>query len=143
MLSKELLSGALNGRQYGCEITDEEAAMAKAAGLVVVFGSSDDLVEFRGAIDDELDCYGGGEFKLDEKGVLPAERNEDWYDDQMEDYLRRKKSPTLKTVKAQWCPKSLECSWLIEADVPAATFDIMEDGELFCRGIVFELAALR
>lgn len=50
----------LNGREYGDEITREEEAMAKAHGLVVVFGYSDDNMEFCGAITDEVGCYDGG-----------------------------------------------------------------------------------
>ena len=38
----------LNGREYGQELTPAEAQRAKEAGIVVVFGASDDLMEFRG-----------------------------------------------------------------------------------------------
>ena len=71
MNAKEL-AAKLNGREYLREITDEEAKQAKASGLVVVYGASDDLIEFRGAIHDEGDCYDGGEILFDSKGVLPS-----------------------------------------------------------------------
>jgi len=45
----------LNGREYGNELTRNEEAMAKEYGLVVAYGASDDLMEFGGAICDELD----------------------------------------------------------------------------------------
>lgn len=49
-MTKESLAAILNGRTYGDEITKEEEAQAKAAELVVIYGASDDLVEFGGAI---------------------------------------------------------------------------------------------
>lgn len=68
MTPKELAE-RLNGREYGSEITLEEMHIAKEFGLVVVFGASDDLMEFRGAIDDEGGCFGGGTVYFDQNGV--------------------------------------------------------------------------
>jgi DNA-binding XRE family transcriptional regulator len=42
-------------------------------------------------------------------------------------------------IEAIWSPEEPACSWLIKTDIPHATFDITEDGELFCRGIVFSI----
>lgn len=39
----------LDGRKYGNELTRDEEKKLKDLGLVVVFGASDDLCEFRGA----------------------------------------------------------------------------------------------
>ncbi len=68
MDAKEL-AAKLNGRKYCREMTREESEQAAAAGLVVVHGASDDLIEFRGAIRDE----GGapGVDQNDAKGLLP------------------------------------------------------------------------
>lgn len=49
MTAKEL-AALLNGREYRNEITKAEASDTKASGLVVVFGSGDVLMVFRGAI---------------------------------------------------------------------------------------------
>ena len=46
----------LSGREYMSEISAEEEREAREKGLVIVFGYSDDCIEFRGAIDDELGC---------------------------------------------------------------------------------------
>lgn len=54
------LAALLNGREYRKEMSRDEEQVAKAAGLVVVFGASDDLMELRGAISDEVGCYDGG-----------------------------------------------------------------------------------
>jgi hypothetical protein len=49
----------------------------------------------------------------------------------------------MKTVQAVWCPRDengkIWASWKIQTDIPHETFDIMEDGELFCRGVVFHV----
>ena len=64
-MTKEQFAEMLNGKQYRSEMTSDDGELAKDNGLVVVFGASDDLMEFRGAIDDEIDCYVGGTAYLD------------------------------------------------------------------------------
>ena len=76
----------LNGREYGIEITKQEEELADDLGFVVVFGYSDDNMEFRSV----------------------------WHD--TGDY-----------------------EWIYLTDIPHETFDIMFEGEKYCRGIVFEL----
>ena len=46
-MTKEELAAMLNGREYGKEITKAEEEKAKANGLVVIYGYSDDNVELR------------------------------------------------------------------------------------------------
>lgn len=70
MMTKEQLAERLNGRSYCNEITTDEEAAAISAGLVVVFGASDDLIEFRGAINDESDCYDCGTVRVNHGGIL-------------------------------------------------------------------------
>ena len=69
MTSKEL-AAQLDGNQYGNEITKEQEIIAAGNGLVVVFGYSDDNVELRGAIDDEVGAYDGTTFHVTRDGVL-------------------------------------------------------------------------
>lgn len=56
MTAKELAIES-NGRDTGEEMEWGEAQDAKAAGLVVVYGYSDDNVELCGAINDEVGAY--------------------------------------------------------------------------------------
>lgn len=100
----------LNGRQYLNELTKELEAYAKENGIVIVYGQSDDLMEVRGAIDEEFGCYDGGIFYLG-----------------------------FAKVEAVWCPKGTDYSWGYETDIPHETFTIMEDDEHYCKGIVFYL----
>lgn len=139
MNAKELAM-LLTGREYGQEIDRTEEHQAKAAGLVVAFGASDDLLEFRGAIYDEVGCYGGGTATVDQKGVLPDFEDIDRDDkDEMRDYFKRESGGAV--IRAVWEGEP-GYSWVINADVPHETFEIVEDGEPYCRGIVFALADL-
>lgn len=136
MTAKEL-AALLNGREYGAEITREEEAKAAESGLVTVFGASDDLCEFRGAYDWETGCWEGGTIFLDENGI--AEIGCECENEACK--LRQKYLASCKTIEAVWDSEGY--SWTYKTDIPHETFDILEDGEKYCRGIVFEMAALR
>ena len=135
MDAKEL-AAKLNGREYCREITDEECEQAKEAGLVVVFGASDDLIEFRGAIRDEGDCYDGGEILFDSKGVLPSWGVASDSEESAEAYFERK--PKARMIKALFA-KEGSYTWTYCTVIPHETFEIVEDGEPYCRGIVFNI----
>ena len=135
MDAKEL-AAKLNGREYCREITDEEVRQAKEAGLVVVFGASDDLIEFRGAIRDEGDCYDGGTVLIDTKGVLPSWDSASESEETAQEYFERKAKA--RTITALWA-KEPGYTWTYKTDIPHETFEIVEDGEPYCRGIVFNI----
>jgi hypothetical protein len=135
-MTKEELAALLNGREYLQEISKEEAAQAAESGLVVIYGASDDLVELEGAIYDEAGCFDGGTIYLDAKGLIPGERDDDWDDEEMADYFARK--PKAIRVEAVWSEYVPPC-WTYQTDRPHATFEIVEDGEPYCRGIVIDL----
>lgn len=140
--TKETLAALLNGREYRDEISSAEENDAKASGLVVVFGASDDLMELRGAISDEAGCNDGGDLTVDSKGLIP-----DWevidHDDEREvrDYLKRKDAVGTRIISALWC-KEGGYSWTYETEIQHATFEVVEDGKPYCRGIVFDLKDL-
>jgi hypothetical protein len=136
-LTKEQLAETLNGNEYGNEITKEQEQQAKENGLVVVFGYSDDNMELRGALDDEFGCYNGGEIKFTKEGKQVDE-------DDMEVLEKYNVVPKLITIDAVWDEPFDEtderCSFQYKADFPHSKFRIMEDGELYCVGIVFDLS---
>ena len=134
----------LHGREYPFEPTPYEIESAIQNGYVVVFGSSDDLTEFRGAIYDEGDAPGDHLLMRDRKGTWgisePPSLNEqfvltrfgyDWNADQQ--------GKQRIVIKSLWCPPGLNMSWAYELNCEHATFDVMEDGEIYCRGVVFAL----
>lgn len=135
----------LNGREYGrgCFTAEHERRQAKAEGVVIVYGASDDLMEFEGAIDDELDAYEGRTAYVTPTGLFGG-CDEDPRGERCKYLVTEKKSAI--HLNAIWEPKLMDgASWLIEAPeiLPHEHFDIMEDGEIFCRGLVFRLADVK
>lgn len=141
-MTKEDLAKSINGRQERSEMTNSEEKQAMQDGLVVVFAYSDDNVELRGAIDEEIGAYDGTTLYFDDKGLLQNE-----CDDDDCPYFEKAKE-TAKTIEAK--PDysgNGEYMWTYETDIPHACFDVMEADEIgegkFCRGIIFSLADLR
>ena len=140
-MTKEEFASGLNNREYGSELTQYERQRAKESGLVVVYGASDDLVEFDGAIRDEGGCYDGGDVYFDRTGVA-----------QNGEKLANK-------ITAVWCGKVDDepagdlsefqtenretITWTYKTDIPHATFMVYEDGEPYCRGIVFSIEDIK
>ena len=132
MTSKELAT-LLDGNQYGNEITKEQEALAADNGLVVVFGYSDDAAELCGGIDDEVGAFDGTTFHVTRDGVLQAP---DCGCDDCKYFEVAKRDAA--EIKAVWHDTGNPC-WTYETDIPHEIFQIYEDGELFCVGIVFSL----
>lgn len=138
-LTKELLAMALHGREYPFALTDEEQAQAATAGLVVIFGSGDDSFEARGAFAGQQYVYDHGTVLIDSKGLLPERGNID-DDAELRDFFVRE--PLAKKVDAIFGTVAPEPSWTYSTALPHATFEIIEDGEVYCRGIVISVADL-
>ncbi len=136
-MTKEELAATLSGRQIGDEITDEECEQAKRDQLVVVFGYSDDNVEFRGQWNDELGVGDDTEIEVDSEGPLMSwGAIEHDNEDECREYFRRKEHKRM-TIKCEWCKG--DYSWTYATAISHATFDILEGEEKFCRGIVFSI----
>ena len=137
MTAKEL-AASLNGREYRSEMTLEEMSIANKSGLVVVFGASDDLMEFRGAIDDEVSCYDGGTAYVYEQGLYNAPDNCEECNRCEHVIFAR---DACATVSAIWCKG--DYAWAYRTEIPHETFEILEDGEKYCQGIVFSMDDLK
>lgn len=132
MNAKEL-AAQLNGAEYPLSIGSVIRSEAKAAGLVIVYGASDDLMEFDGAIHDEMGAYEGATAYLDSSGLL----EDDCDNDECPHFEKMKAKAA--TIEALWDPGE-GYSWKYQTAIPHETFEITEDGEPYCRGIVFALA---
>lgn len=122
MTAKELAT-SLDGRAYLEEITRKEELLAKENGLVVVFGYSDDNVEFRGAIDDELGAWEGGTFWVYKSGHV---EESNWQEGESQ------------KIEALWCaPDSPD--WTFKTEIPHETFKIFDGTDVYCIGLVFNM----
>jgi hypothetical protein len=131
------LAAKLNGCEYREEIDSATEKEAKDNRLVVMFGASDDLVEFLGAINDEVGAYEGVTVEVDKKGLIPD------FDfvlggkdkEELRDFFQR--DGLGKKVEAMWDQDGY--SWVFDTDIPHSVFDVMDEGQKYCRGIVFSL----
>lgn len=134
--TRETIAGALSGIEYDRDfhtIVSSLAREAKASGLLIIYGASDDLMEFEGAFTDEVSVYGGGTIHLDRKGAL--DRDQCDTDEGIADYTIRKR--TALTIEAVWAEG--EICWQYRTEIPHVTFDVMEGGDVFCRGLVIDV----
>jgi hypothetical protein len=132
-VTAEELAKMLDGREMGQEIFHDESVIAKASGLVVVFGYSDDNVEFRGAVDYEMGAYGGKKIRITPAGLVLNKCDED----ACPYYLEQRRNAAV--LRAVWADTG-QPAWTYDVPWPHSTFNVMEDGEVFCRGVVFALS---
>jgi hypothetical protein len=138
-MTKEELAAQLTGHEYGQEISKALEAEAKVAGLVVVFGYSDDNVEMRGAWRSEYSAWGGTELLITAEGIWDKDACAVQCIYFRSAYQEARKHGQL--VHALWDQGGY--SWLFQTTIPHATFEIVEAGKKYCRGIVFAIADLR
>lgn len=131
-MNAQEIAYALDGTEYPLRISPDISKAAKAAGLVIVYGASDDLMEFDGAVNDELGAYDGTTAYLTPAGLLQNDCN----NDECPHFEKLKDGAA--TIEALWASEG-DYSWTYRTNIPHATFDIKEDGGPYCRGIVFAL----
>jgi hypothetical protein len=160
-LTKELLAEKLMNRQYRDEITEEEERLAKENNLVVIFGASDDLIELRGAITEEIGY--GNQIFITKNGLLQNECDQNDEDDICPYFLKIRnemvKNKTAVEIKSCYggedvSPEFFQAigkpDWCYIFDptvISIATFDIFEDYDdeknYYCCGIVIDLDELK
>ena len=112
----------------------ELAQEAKQKGIVVVYGQSDDLMEFEGALYDEFDCWEGKTYYFDEEGCIIDLRE---YDNR--EYI----AMTSNKIEAIWCDENSEWTWTYKTNIPHETFEMYDDDEKYCLGFVFYKNSLK
>lgn len=138
MTIKEFAS-RLNGNEYREGLSLQDGEYAKQHGFVIVYGASDDLMEFEGAIREEIGCYDGGTAYLTKDGIFDANGGEC----ECECKYYRTAKAACKTIEALWCDVTNDCAWSYKTDIPHETFNIYEDGKIYCKGIVFDIKELQ
>ena len=135
--AKELAS-KLNGIDYA-EIQRRGFKDAEEKNLLVLFGSSDDLIELRGAIDDEIGCWQSCTIWLDSEGVETTRQCND--EEFKECFFVKRARKSLFKIKAIW--ETGDYFLKFETDIPHETFDVLDDGEKYCQGIVIDMDDLK
>lgn len=126
----------LDGRIYKEEMTTEENDLAANLGYVVVFGHSDDLTLFRGAINGEQNTQDGGQVYITADGLFeecPCNCR----------YAQAAKEAAA-VIDVKWVKGPYV--WSYETEIPHATFEIVDNQPAenlkFCQGLVFDSADL-
>lgn len=134
-MTKEEAAKLLNGREYRSEMTQAEEAMFRDAGLIIAIGQSDDIGGFFGALSDEIGAYGGATAPLCLVGGALVIREKQENERAL---IKAGWTPPkeIASVRFDWCPEGFNGSWRVTSNVPYSTFDILEDGERYCQGIV-------
>jgi hypothetical protein len=121
------LSNTSNSDDRWFDLTPSQKEFCKAHDIVVVYGYSDDNVEFDGAIREEVGAWEGAEIYVDTNGPIESCECECKY------YKAAMKNA--KRINAFWYLN--EWAWEFRTDIPHETFEFYSDGEPFCKGIVF------
>ena len=125
-LAKEL-TNTPNSDDRWIELTPSQKEFCKNHDIVVVYGYSDDLVEFDGAIRDEVGAWEGGTIPVNSDGPIePCEDECKYYKAAMKN---------AKKISAFWCFNGWD--WSFSTEIPHETFEFYSDGEPYCKGIVF------
>lgn len=138
-MTKEELAELLNGRDIDNVLLPLEKKQAVKDGLIVVYGQSDDTMQFDGLITDEVGGYHHAlgiivqkkGAKLDIISEESIEEMEDWCEENQIDF----NIPQVE-VLGEYCPPGFDGYWKISTTIPHATFSIMEENEVQCLGLV-------
>lgn len=124
------IADLLNGKAYREEMSEQEEFMLKELGIVVLFGASDDLAEFYGAVYDEVGVYEGSVIYFDEEGKI---LNNAYDTEELNDIA---KPNGLKSISVIVDYKDYPI-FKYETNIPYEKFNIIEDGNVYCEGICF------
>ncbi|MCZ7861804.1 hypothetical protein O9X98_10470 [Agrobacterium salinitolerans] len=121
-------AAALDGNEYGNEGSPELFKAMKDAGLLAIYGASDDIAVLNGAEHDE--AYGEVLYFTPD-GMLKNDCDDDGCP-----YFKKEKKRAA-TVKVKYCEGDYTIK--VSTDIPHAKFTIKEDGDNYCAGVVFAL----
>ena len=130
--NSKALAKALNNRDLEDGFYRFEIKCAIKSHLVIVTGYSDDLIELDGAINQEGNCFCGGNFHLEKSNKEWILKNEKrinnisaiWYD-------QKKTTDNLEIIP-----------WSYKTDIPHESFYATYRGDPWCEGFVFRVEDL-
>src|SRR5262245_70851 len=123
-MTRDEAAAQLNGREYGEEESPDLWKAMAAAGLVAIFGASDDLMEIRGAAYEEIGAYNGGAAFFTKDGF----RDNRCANERCP--YHKEEADAASMVEVFWDTGGF--SWKYETKIPHSTFVIKEDGENYC-----------
>jgi hypothetical protein len=141
-MTNETFAQHLNGVDVSDGIPEQCIEEARKYGIVIVYGLSDDLIEFDGAIHDEAGVSDGDIIKFDAEGVIPEwDTIEKEIEQEVRDYFKRVDNTEVSEILVKESHGSFY--WSYDTDIPHEKFHMLEDGEPYCEGIVFNINDLK
>lgn len=140
------LAKLINNNDYGCELNNiyniDVEALCRKNKWIILFPYSDDCLEVRGYIDDEISAFNGGKYKILKKG--------DFYQDEYEENTYHKanvnqiiEAENDATIYMEWCPKNKNYTWDISCDYTNSVyFNIIgeEDNEIWAKCCIIDVS---
>ena len=125
----KLLNGNSNGNELENSYDINVKELCKKNKWIILFPYSDDNLEIRGYIDDEVGAWNDTEFKLIKKG--------DFYKDEDEENTYHKAENNMiccteedPHIFMKWCSKDHPYTWYIDTDYTnSAYFDIIDEDD--------------
>jgi len=114
------LAEQLNNHNHDDSFTKFVIKTAKDNRLVIVTATGLDCITFIGAIEDEADCYMGGELFLDKEYV----------------YTRQSKEKDRKPILSIYDKRAVY-TWKFMTKIPHSKFVVLKNGKRWCEAIVF------
>lgn len=153
----EDLAKLLDGNEYRDELYNEYGMniydICKKNKWIIIYGASDDLIEFEGVISDEDGAWDGTLCKLVKPGDFYLEDEDDETYKKAKDYkfvrinqdeLNELKNNNYKdtcVVEMLWCPDGTDMSWQVNVKgAEFAKFNVMEDEEVYCEAAIVDLS---
>lgn len=114
----------IHNTKYPLRISDTIKILAKEHNILIIYTSSDDCFEFRGAIEEEFDCFDGGLVYLDR---------------QTKEIHSKPNNSQRIPIRATWFS---EGRFEIQIPVPFISFNILEDNNIYCTGAILDLDSI-
>lgn len=128
---KELFEKVQYKKVY--ELSKELKNILKENNAIVLFGQSDDIVSASGLFSDEIYVYNDTMFLIDKEGFIPDNIDDIDNDEDLENYLKRKKNSIAVDIKLFSSGQTININTKYENSI---SFDIMEDEEIYGNGLI-------
>ena len=135
--------------EYGIDVYD----ICEKNKWVIVYGASDDLIEFEGIISDEDGAWNGALCKLVKPGDFYLEDADDETYKKAKDYmfvsiiedelkvLKNNNYNDTCVVEMLWCPDDTDMSWQVNVKgAPFTKFNVMKGEEVYCEAAIVDLS---
>jgi len=129
-----------NNMEYGSNNIRDAQDELEADGVIAVMGASDDLCELYGDISDEFNCYNGNKLYWVGNGFCSETEKDNFLcvvDNEYPIFFEKCQAIFNKDCSYINIKEGTNCQFEYETNIPCERFNVMEDGNLYCSGLLF------